>query len=374
MKFFKTCILSLAVIVYFCAFNVLAQNQDQFPDPLRLQPMPPDIYPNTPGNINKNEQNFRNNILILQQISQYEFDLSRLDANTSYIDTINHRLFVADTANNRVFVFNLNADNVLIDNIPDNVLGQPNFTASDPGTTQSNLYGPTGIAYDLENEKLFVADTNNNRIMIFDVFSISNGENAVNVLGQPNFTASDPGTTQSGLDSPFSLDYDSVNHILFVTDVNNNRVVTFNMDSTANGENAVNVLGQPNFTASEPGKTQSKLDAPAGLAYDSKNGNLFVADTNNNRVMVFSAISISNGEDAVDVILPNENSAMMMSPPIIARMKEKPKSSAGVPQKKPAPFSFWPVLLWLIVFLAIAALVIIVFSYAAKKKKSFERK
>ena len=314
MKFFKTCILSLAVIVYFCAFNVLAQNQDQFPDPLRLQPMPPDIYPNTPGNINKNEQNFRNNILILQQISQYEFDLSRLDANTSYIDTINHRLFVADTANNRVFVFNLNADNVLIDNIPDNVLGQPNFTASDPGTTQSNLYGPTGIAYDLENEKLFVADTNNNRIMIFDVFSISNGENAVNVLGQPN------------------------------------------------------------FTASEPGKTQSKLDAPAGLAYDPKNGNLFVADTNNNRVMVFSAISISNGEDAVDVILPNENSAMMMSPPIIARMKEKPKSSAGVPQKKPAPFSFWPVLLWLIVFLAIAAFVIIVFSYAAKKKKSFERK
>ena len=48
---------------------------------------------------------------------------------------------------------------------------------------------PRGLIYDPAGNRLFVADFSNNRVMLFDVASITNGENAVNVLGQANFTS-----------------------------------------------------------------------------------------------------------------------------------------------------------------------------------------
>jgi DNA-binding beta-propeller fold protein YncE len=366
-KFFKTYIFILTIVACFYALNIFAS---QFPDVLRLQPIPSDVHPSTPGNINKSEANSANNSLLLQQMNQYEFNESQLDPVTSYIDTTDHLLFITDTADNRVLVFDLTSDNALVDYVPDYVLGQPDFISSDPGTTQSTLNGPSGIAYDPENSLLFVADTNNNRIMVFDVSSIINGENAVNVLGQPDFTSSDPGTTQSTLNSPYSLDYDPVQNILFVTDVNNNRVVTFNIASINNGEKAVNVLGQPDFTSSGPGTTQSKFNSPSGLAYDPENKELFVADTNNKRIMVFGDVSsISNGEDAVNIFSWDKISGM--SPSIAARMQSEPENNANSSGNK-AP-STGQILFWLIVFFIIAILITVLIFYMVTKKKNIQR-
>jgi DNA-binding beta-propeller fold protein YncE len=366
MKFFKILICILIVIIYFYPSNIFAV--DQFPDAMRLQPIPSGVRPSTPGNINQNELNFQNNSLMLSQISQYGFDESKLGPNTSYIDATNHILFVADADNNRVLVFYLNDDNVLVDYVPDNVLGQPNFTTFDPGTTQSTFNGPNGIAYDADNNKLFVADTNNNRIMVFDVSTINNGEDAVYVLGQPNFTTSEPGTTQSTFNSPYSVDYDSARKILFISDVNNNRVLIFDVSFINNGEDAVYVLGQPNFTTFDPGTTQSTFNGPNGIAYDADNNKLFVADTNNNRIMVFSNISISNGQDAISILGPNEN--LTMSPSIIARMQSKPRDNASFSQEKNISFS--TIFFWLII-LFIIAILIAVLIFSAKKKKKFDK-
>ena len=362
MKFFKTYIFILIIAFCFCAQNIFAANSSQFPDALKLQPLPAGVHPSNPGNINSNGMNSINNSLLFQQITQYESNQSIYDENTSYVDTTDHILFVADPDNNRVLVFDLNLENVLIDDTPDYVLGQPDFTTSTPGTTQSTLSGPTGIAYDPESEKLFVADTNNNRVMIFDVSSITNGENAIGVLGQPDFTTSTPGTTQSKLDGPYSLDYDPVNKILFVTDGNNNRVVTFDVSSIVNGENAINVLGQPDFTTSTPGTTQSKFSAPAGIAYDSASGKIFVSDINNKRVMVFGASSITNGENAVDTIIPNGDATInpygnsIIKPRIIARMNSKPKdnSSSVLPKTAHSSSSFFWWIIILIIVIAVA--------------------
>jgi sugar lactone lactonase YvrE len=354
-------------ISFFYGSSILAISSDQFPDVLRLQPIPPGVRPGNPGNADNNGQNPQSNSSLLQGISQGEFDESELNPNTSYTDTADHLLFIADTDNNRVFVFELNADNVLVDYVPDYVLGQPDFTASDPGTTQSTFNGPTGIAYDPDDHLLFVADTNNNRIMVFDVSSISNGENAVNVLGQPDFTSSDPGTTQSSLDSPYGLEYDRARNILFVTDVGNNRVVAFTIATAtiSNGENAVNVLGQPNFTSSSPGTTQSSLNSPAGIAYDPVARKLFVADTKNNRTMVFDVVSVNNGENAFDIFSPNESSGM--DPSIAERMQAAPPSIAASSKGKNG-FS-GSILIWLIILLTIAAFAVFLFLRAKKKSK-----
>jgi hypothetical protein len=88
---------------------------------------------------------------------------------------------------------------------------------------------PQGIIYDSTSQYLFVADTLNNRVMIFDVSSITNGENAVNVLGQSNFTSSTEATTQSGLRGPYGFSSNSTNQKLFVGDASNNRVMIFQL-------------------------------------------------------------------------------------------------------------------------------------------------
>jgi|GEM_PF-845223 len=228
-------------------------------------------------------------------------------------DSVNSRLFISDAGNNRVMAFSVpanatsgvNGENALFE------LGQTNFASSTATTTASGLNSPNGTAYDPTNNRLFVADKTNNRVMSFTVpanaTSGINGENADFVLGQTNFTSSTGTSTQSGLHGPAGIFYDSANNRLFVPDsVTNARVVSFTVPANAtsgiNGENADFVLGQMNFTSSTASTTQNRLNGPSGTAYDSTNNRLFVADAGNNRVMAFAvpanATSGVNGENA----------------------------------------------------------------------------
>src|ERR1035441_6697469 len=51
---------------------------------------------------------------------------------------------------------------------------------------------------------------------------------------QPSFTQNAGGVNASGLNSPKASALDSVHHRLFVTDTNNSRVLVFNLDSSNN--------------------------------------------------------------------------------------------------------------------------------------------
>jgi DNA-binding beta-propeller fold protein YncE len=230
-------------------------------------------------------------------------------------DATNNRLFVADTYNDRVLVFSTstitNGMNASYE------LGETSFTTAGTGTGgcatpgQATLCLPTDVKYDSANNRVFVVDNANNRVMVFSTSSITNGENAANELGQPSgtaFTSATAATTQSGLHSPNSVVFDSTDHLLYVADGANNRVLSFSTSSITNGENAANELGQPSGTAftsntavADPA-TQSGMSVPVGLAYDSANSRLFVVDQTNNRVMVFSTSALSNGENASYVI------------------------------------------------------------------------
>ncbi len=218
------------------------------------------------------------------------------------MDHTNHRLFVVDNGNHRVLVYNLTSDDLLMDRIPDYVLGQPNFNSRETTTTQSGLNHPTMLAFDDVNNRLFVSDTTNSRVMVFDTTTIVNGENAVNVLGQPNFTNALNGVTQSRMYYPYGLSFDSTNNRLFVSDTYNHRVLTFDVATITDGENAVNVIGQNNFTTRTTGNTVAKFNTTFGVLYDNTNHKLYVADGNNHRVMVFDVATITDGENAVNVL------------------------------------------------------------------------
>ena len=225
--------------------------------------------------------------------------------NTPYntaLDNSNHRLFMTDTLNNRILVYNLNTNNNLIDRFADNVLGQPDLYSNTAACTQNIMNNPKGIICDETNDRLFVADNLNNRVLIFDIATITNGENAINVLGQTNFTTNTSACTQSGMNTPHELKYDSTNNRLFVADNLNNRVLIFDVATISNGENAVNVLGQTNFTTNTSACTQSGMNTPCGVTYDGGNNRLFTGDRTNNRVLIFDVATITNGENAVNVL------------------------------------------------------------------------
>ncbi len=218
------------------------------------------------------------------------------------LDSGGNRLFVADTLNNRVMIF----DVASISNGEDaiNVLGQADFTAGGTARTQGGFNGPRDIAYDASGNRLFVSDYSNNRVMVFDVAAITDGENAVNVLGQANFTAASASPTQSQMGYCYGVAYHDATQRLFVSNVVHNRVVVFDVASITDGENAVNVLGQPDFTSATSNTTQSGFFYPYSLALDPGGNRLIGADRNNARVVMYdiSTTTITNGENAENVV------------------------------------------------------------------------
>ena len=218
------------------------------------------------------------------------------------IDPVAHKLFIVERLNSRVVVHNLDSSNNLIDKTADNVFGQSDLTSNGDVTTQSGLDRPTGVAVDTTNSLLFVADTDNNRVMIFDYTSITNGENAVNVFGQAAFNTSTSATSATGMSAPASLAFDPATNYLYVGQTGSQRISVFDTTAISDGESAVNVLGAPDFTTTGSGLTAAEIGSVEALAIDSSGQRLFAADDSRNRVLVYDIASISDGENAVNVL------------------------------------------------------------------------
>lgn len=232
-----------------------------------------------------------------------------LDGTTSFLfprgvdlDELNHRLFVADTENNRVLVFNLDINNLLVDREADFVLGQPDFKDSTQRIGADGLRLPYDLTYDDTTDKLYVADTGNTRILVFDTATITNGEDAVNVLGQVDFDTQTVAASQAGFLSVEGLTIDTANQRLFASDTWGARILVFDVTAITDGENAANVLGQANFTATGIATSSTGMRRPEGLVFDNTNNRLYAVDRTNNRVLVYDTVAISNGEAAVNVL------------------------------------------------------------------------
>ncbi len=222
-------------------------------------------------------------------------------------DSTNNRLFVADTSNNRVLVYDLsggitNGMNATY------VLGQPGFSTNDANTTQDGMSFPLGLAYDATNNRLFVSDNFNARVLVYDLGSgISNGMNAAHVLGQADFTSVADGcsaNTQDTMCAPMALTFDATDQLLFVADPYMQRVLVFDLSGgTSDDMEPSHELGQEDFTSDDYNTDAMGTPYPSGLAYDSTTTALYVTDAYTNRVLVFDLSSgISDGMDAAHVL------------------------------------------------------------------------
>lgn len=253
-------------------------------------------------------------------------------------------LAVTDTDNNRILIWN--SIPTTIDQPPDLVLGQPNFTTvqEPPPLNASSLRGPEGVW--IQGTQLFVADTQNDRILIWNSIPTSNNQAADLVLGEPNFTTAPAATvsdlppTSNNLFSPVAVTSDGTR--LFVTDLGHNRVLIWNSIPTQNQQAADVVIGQPDMTheasnyvlgtcVSNGTDSDSNPTYPSGcttfcpnngidtdnnptyplrcgltLSYPryalSDGQRLYIADGGNDRVLVYDSIPIQNAAQA-DIIL-----------------------------------------------------------------------
>jgi F0F1-type ATP synthase membrane subunit c/vacuolar-type H+-ATPase subunit K len=218
------------------------------------------------------------------------------------IDYVNHKFFVSDKENNRVLVYNLNSSNTFDDYQADYVLGQTSFslTRANAGgdAKASTLNLPSDVFYDNTSHRLYVSDTGNNRVLIWTAAISSNGQDANYVLGQTDMTSSIAGVSSSSMASPTSISVNTANNYIAVSDKDNNRVLVWSGVISSNGQVANFVLGQTNFNNNNYGTSQSMLYGPQGVSYDSNKGYLYVADTGNNRVMVWTSAISSNNQNA----------------------------------------------------------------------------
>lgn len=218
------------------------------------------------------------------------------------------RLVVADTGNHRVLIWNNFPTSSTI--AADLVLGQPDLTtvtANTGGVSAQSLNSPITVHSD--GVRLIVADYVNNRVLIWNSFPTTMRQAADVVVGQGSMSTNALATTAAGMRRPSSAFSDGEK--LYVTEDQNRRVTIFNSIPTTNGASASVVLGQAGSFVTNAwdgaGCTISSIDDPSAVAVDS--GKLFVADSGNNRVLIWNTIPTAQTNPDVVIGQPDFTTA-----------------------------------------------------------------
>ena len=184
---------------------------------------------------------------------------------------------------------------------------------------------PQAIAIDTSASPpiLYVADTGNNRVLAWkNAFGFTKGDFADKVIGQRDFlstSAQGPGTDLStGLYQPVGVAVDKIGN-LYVIDGGNNRILRYPSPLNQTGDllTVDLVIGQKDLNGRSPNTGQNTPSEKTiaftgnsgtlrgGLAFDQQ-GNLWVSDPVNNRVLRFPSGVLSAGatnQPAADIVI-----------------------------------------------------------------------
>jgi hypothetical protein len=210
-------------------------------------------------------------------------------------------LAVADAWNHRVLIWHGGPHR---DNQPaDVVLGQADF-ASGIANRGSGMAGADtlnwcyGVA--IADGRLFVADTGNRRVLMWNGIPESNGAPADLVLGQCDFACRDEnggtGPDAHGMRWPHGVAL--AGDALAVADAGNNRIMVWRDIPQSSGAPCDFVIGQRHLIDQDNNggayyPTAATLNMPYGLAMIG--GTLAVADTANSRLIGFDLHALSPG-------------------------------------------------------------------------------
>lgn len=193
-------------------------------------------------------------------------------------------LVVADGSRHRALIWTVRPSS---NNGPANiVLGQSDFTSTTPGSGAADLNIPSNAWTD--GTRLAITDEGNHRVLIWTSFPTRNRQPADIVLGQTTFgqsSAVDP-PTSSSMARPRGVHFDGSR--FYVADMNNHRVLIWASFPRTNNQPADYVLGQPGFSSRNAGIGSTGMSRPTGIA--TGGASLFVVDSGNSRVLVYSPV------------------------------------------------------------------------------------
>jgi len=195
---------------------------------------------------------------------------------------------------------------------------------SSEGAADNQFSMPRGICVCSRTKQVFVVDSNNNRVQVFDLRSLAYirtiGDNHIHTLA---FTAAgyggmDLNINDRVLGNPMSCCVDNSGR-LYVSDTNSHRIAVFDQET-----------GDLLRTISRQGSLAGFVNKPCGLALDLLAGHLYVADCHNHRVQVFDKDSgtfvrsiglygttpgnaIGQFNEPVDVALDSENKKLLVA-------------------------------------------------------------
>lgn len=222
------------------------------------------------------------------------------------VDVIEGRLILADAWNHRLLIWNWVPERSF--EPPDIILGQPDATTVAPNQgreapTSTSFYWPYGFGY--VDGSFFVADTGNRRVLGWDGVPAP-GEPPSLLLGQDAPTDRSENRGRGVGPATFRWPHAIAGNAeqLLVADAGNHRVLMwaapYESDRPADG-----LLGQETFdTAHEwPYGTQGPRRLRFPYALDQDDGRLAVADTANNRVLIWDALAPTDRFSAANAVL-----------------------------------------------------------------------
>ena len=161
--------------------------------------------------------------------------------------------------------------------------GTPGFIGDGGPATKTELNYPTSTAFDSVGN-LYIADAGNNRIRKVDAGGIIS---TVAGNGSPGSSGDGGQATDAELNFPVGVAFDSSDD-LYIADTNNYRIRKVDRQgviSTFAG------IGNPGFSGDGGPATSANLFNPEAVAVD-KVGNVYIADTQNNRLRMVNKSGI----------------------------------------------------------------------------------
>ncbi|MHA7648008.1 fibronectin type III domain-containing protein [Nitrosopumilus sp. S4] len=241
-------------------------------------------------------------------------------ANSIVIQDGTRKIFVSDTERDSISIFD----------------SSENFVTSfDSFNGNDDFQNPTGLIIDNGNDMLYVVDSGNDRIIVFELVTgttcpSGTVESVDGICYVKEFGTT--GSDEGEFDDPTGLAFDETNDLLYVSDTDNNRIQIFNIiggttcpgttQEIVDGVCFVDEFGSVGFNNGE-------FDSPMGIAFDAVNALLFVADSDNDRIQAFNV----DVEPPSLVPAPPVNiDAAPVSATSIILTWDKPDLAQGVPE------------------------------------------
>ena len=187
-------------------------------------------------------------------------------------DPVNDHILICDTGNQRIEV----------------ISGQTLSTVATIGVTgvagsdNAHFNDPTGVAIDIATDQIFVADTGNDRIQVFNAATFAYVETiGAQITGDGALADSD----NIAFKAPGGMYTDVGTGRLYVADTGNQRIQVFTTSPFA----YVATLG----TSGASGSDSAHFNAPTDVTVNTAAGEILVADSGNARVQRFDAVTFA---------------------------------------------------------------------------------